>query len=201
MDFTIASGWKWFNGNEAVPLLKKHNLLSHGNILLSESSLTNFLEAINLSPVTIEIKRNEICKIEKKDADYLEVDASQDAIIRDVWLVQAGKKLVYAHSVFPIAGLNKNLLEKISASIEPLGRRLTDQGMLTLKDKLEVSAVWCAEVNRELGLPPENTHWAKHYRLLAKPADEGKGIVASVTEIFSHELMGKPPQNGFRVTN
>src|SRR3990172_8333363 len=113
MDFTIASGWKWFNGNEAVPLLKKHNSLSHGNILLSESSLPNFLEAINLSPVTIEIKRNEICKREKKEADYLEVDASQDAIIRDVWLVQDNKKLVYARSVFPVVGLNKYLLEKI----------------------------------------------------------------------------------------
>lgn len=195
MDYSIAAGWRWFDSKEAAPLLKRYDLLPKCSMLISDDSLTGFLEAANNSPVTIAIKNYEVRIIEKKEADYLEVDASQDAIIRDVWIVQDNKKLVYARSVFPVVGLNKYLLEKISTSVEPLGRRLTDQGLLTSKDKLEICAVRCADINNELNFAPETILWAKHYRLVAKPASEGRGIIASVTEIFSHELMGKPPQN------
>ncbi|MBI3399724.1 MAG: DUF98 domain-containing protein [Deltaproteobacteria bacterium] len=199
MDYSIAAGWRWLDNKKAVHLLKKYHLLPKCSMLISDDSLTGFLETINQSPVDIAIKNYEVRKIEKREADYLEVDASQDTVVRDVWLIQDGKKLVYARSVFPITGLNKYLLEKISASMEPLGRRLTDQGLLTFKDKLEICAVRCADINKELDLAPETILWAKHYRLMAKPVSEGNGIMASITEIFSQGLMGKPPQNNIEL--
>ena len=193
MDYSMAHGWKWIADKEAAALLEKLALKPHHKLLLlSDGSLTRFLEVLNQAPVDVEIKKHEIRKIKKDESVYLEVDASQEAIIRDVWLTQNKKKLVYAHSVFPLAGLDKNLLDNISTSIEPLGKSLTDRGLLTFKDKLEISAVYCSDVNSALNLAPNTILWAKHYRLLAQASSLEKGITASITEIFSPELAGKP---------
>lgn len=196
MDYSIAPGWKWVSDKEAVGLCERLNMLpQHRLLLLSDGSLTNFLEALSESPVDVEIKNHETRRINKEEAAYLEVLASQDAIIRDVWLIQDRKKLVYARSVFPLAGLDKDFLNKIATSIEPLGRSLTEQGLLTFKDKLAICAVHCSDINNILNLAPHAILWAKRYRLTAQSASGGKCITASVTEIFSPELVGKPSLN------
>lgn len=194
MNYSIANGWKWITDKEAVRLCEKINLKpQHRLLLLSDSSLTRFLETFNQSPIDVEIIKHETHKIEKKEAEYLEVDISQDAIIRDVWLIQKTKKLVYAHSVFPLAGLDRHWLEKISLSIEPLGKSLTKHGLMIFKDKLEICAVTYGKISNILDLPAQTLLWAKHYRLFAQPLTEGRCFTASITEIFSHELLGSPP--------
>lgn len=194
MDYSIAPGWKWIGNKEAVGLCERLNMPPQCRLLLlSDGSLTNFLEALSGFPVDVEIKDHEARRINKEEATYLEVLASQDAIIRDVWLIQDRKKLVYARSVFPLAGLDKDFLNKLSTSLEPLGRNLTEQGLLTFKDKLEICAVHCKKINNLLNLAPEAILWAKHYRLSAQTPSGVEGIKASITEIFSPELAGKPP--------
>ena len=196
MNYSIAHGWKWITDKEALMLFKKPHLLpQHRLLLLSDGSLTRFLETLNQSPVDVEIKNHETMRIEKDEAEYLEVDAREEAIIRDVWLIQNKKKLVYAHSVFPLTGLDKDLLNNISTSIEPLGKSLTNRGLLTFKDKLEICAVHCSDVNNALNLAPGTILWAKHYRLAAQAPSAGEKITASITEIFSPELAGRPPLN------
>ena len=205
MDYSIAPGWKWVSDKEAVGLCERLNMLpQHRLLLLSDGSLTNFLEALSGSPVDVEIKNHETRRLNKEEAAYLEVIASQDAIVRDVWLIQNRKKLVYARSVFPLAGLapdrfnrglDKDFLNKIATSIEPLGRSLTEQGLLTFKDKLAICAVHCSDINNLLNLASRAILWAKRYRLTAEAASGGKCITASVTEIFSPELVGKPSLN------
>ena len=196
MDYSIAPGWKWVSDKEAVGLCERLNMLpQHRLLLLSDGSLTRFLEALSGSPVDVEIKNHETRRLNKEEAAYLEVLASQDAIIRDVWLIQDRKKLVYARSVFPLAGLDKDFLNKIATSIEPLGRSLTEQGLLTFKDKLAICAVHCSDINNLLNLAPRAILWAKRYRLTAEAASGGKCITASVIEIFSPELVGKPSLN------
>ncbi|MBI3755659.1 MAG: chorismate lyase [Deltaproteobacteria bacterium] len=194
MDYSIAPGWKWIRDKEAVRLCESLNMApQHRLFLLSDGSLTGFLEALNHSSVDVKIKKHETCKIEKDEAGYLEVDAFQDAIIRDVWLIQDRKKLVYASSVFPLAGLDKHFIEEVAAGIEPLGRTLVEHGLSAYKDKLEVCAVHCMDANNALNLAPEAILWAKHYRLTARAHSAGKKVTASVIEIFSPELAGKPP--------
>ena len=196
MDYSIAPGWKWVSDKEAVGLCERLNMLpQHRLLLLSDGSLTRFLEALSGSPVDVEIKNHETRRLNKEEAAYLEVIASQDAIVRDVWLIQNRKKLVYARSVFPLAGLDKDFLNKIATSIEPLGRSLTEQGLLTFKDKLAICAVHCSDINNLLNLASRAILWAKRYRLTADAASGGKCITASVTEIFSPELVGKPSLN------
>ena len=51
----------------------------------------------------------------------------------------------------------------------------------------------CRDVNNVLNLAPETILWAKHYRLTAQASSTGKKITASITEIFSPALAGKPP--------
>ena len=196
MDYSIAPGWKWVSDKEAVGLCERLNMLpQHRLLLLSDGSLTRFLEALSGSPVDVEIKNHETRRLNKEEAAYLEVIASQDAIVRDVWLIQNRKKLVYARSVFPLAGLDKDFLNKIATSIAPLGRSLTEQGLLTFKEKLAICAVHCSDINNLLNLAPRAILWAKRYRLTAEAASGGKCITASVTEIFSPELVGKPSLN------
>ncbi|MBI5327335.1 MAG: chorismate lyase [Deltaproteobacteria bacterium] len=204
MDYSIAPGWKWIANKEAVSLFKKLDIKPHHKmLLLSDGSLTRFLEALNQSTVYVEIKEHGVHKIKKQEAAYLEIAGGEEAIVRDVWLIQNKKKLVYAHSVFPLAGLDKHFLDNISTSIEPLGKNLTDRGLLTFKDKLEICAVCCSYVNKALNLEPETILWAKHYRLSAKAQDGfnqrlslsgEKDITASIIEIFSSELAGRPPR-------
>ena len=194
MDYLIAPGWKWVDGREAASLFKRLNLMPQNTLFLSEGSLTGFLEATGKSSVDVEIRRHETCKINKDEADYLGISISQEAIARDVWLTQDKKRLVYAHSVFPLSGLDRHVLKRISSSIEPLARSLTLEGLQTFKDRLEICAVQCRKVNSEINLPPEAILWARHYRLLVKTPSDGKDIIASVTEIFSNEIAGSPPQ-------
>jgi len=193
MDYSIAPGWKWVSNKEAVRLCQRLNMPPQDRLLLlSDGSLTNFLEALSRSPVDVEIKNHETRKIKKDESVYLEVDTSQEAIIRDVWLMQDRKKLVYARSVFPLAGLDKDFLNKLSTSLEPLGRSLTEQGLLTFKDKLEICAVHCSEINNLLNLAPEVILWAKRYRLSAQTPSGVEGIKAAITEVFSPEIAGVP---------
>ena len=201
MDYSIAPGWKWVSDKEAVGLCERLHMPPQGRLLLlSDGSLTRFLEALSGSPVDVEIKNHETRRLNKEEAAYLEIPASQDAIIRDVWLVQDRKKLVYARSIFPLAGFapdrfNREFLNKIATSIEPLGRSLTEQGFLTFKDRLAICAVHCSDINNLLNLAPHAILWAKRYRLTAEAASGGKCVTASVTEIFSPELAGMPPSN------
>lgn len=191
MEFSIAQGWKWISNKYAVSLCERLNMPPQCRLfLLSDGSLTNFLETLNRFPVDVKIKDIKTRRLQKEEAIFLDVGASQDSIIRDVWLTQDKRKLVYARSVFPLEGLDKDFLNKLSASIEPLGKNLTDQLFLTCKDKLEICAVHCAEINNILKISPDAILWAKHYRLTARPAVEGRCIKASITEIFSPELVG-----------
>ncbi len=194
MDYCIAPGWNWVGNKEAVGLCDRLEMPpQHRLLLLSDGSLTSFLEALNQSPVDVEIKNHEIRRMGKDEALYLEIDAGDDAIIRDAWLMQAAKKLVYARSIFPLSGLDKHFIETIAVGIEPIGKSLIGQGLLASKDKLEICAMHCRDVNNVLNLAPETILWAKHYRLTAQASSTGKKITASITEIFSPALAGKPP--------
>lgn len=195
MDYSIANGWNWINNEDAALLCSKLNLPPQQRLLLlSDGSLTNFLEALNQSPVDVEIKSRETRKMEKEEATYLEIGAVENAITRDVWLMQAGKKLVYARSIFPLHDLDRHFVERIAVGIEPIGKSLMGQGFLSSKDKLEICAVHCKDVNDALELAPQTILWAKHYRLIAQAGSAGKKITTSITEIFSPELAGNPPQ-------
>ena len=100
MDYCIAPGWNWVGNKEAVGLCDRLEMPpQHRLLLLSDGSLTSFLEALNQSPVDVEIKNHEIRRMGKDEALYLEIDAGDDAIIRDAWLMQAAKKLVYDRSI------------------------------------------------------------------------------------------------------
>lgn len=193
MNYSIAPGWKWIDNKEALGLCESLNMApQHRLLLLSDGSLTSFLEALNQSPVHVEIKKHKTRKIEKEEAAYLEVDASQNAIIRDVWLIQDKRKLVYARSIFPLSGLDKHFIETIAAGMEPLGKTLIEHGLLAYKDKLEICAVHCIGANNALNLAPEAILWAKHYKLSAQAHSAGKKITASIIEIFSPEIAGAP---------
>lgn len=193
MDYSVVPGWKWIGDKETAGLCESLNMApQHRLLLLSDGSLTSFLEALNQYPMRVKIKNHKARKIEKEEAAYLEVDAFQDAIIRDVWLIQNRKKLVYASSVFPLAGLDKHFIEEVAAGIEPLGRTLVGHGLSAYKDKREICAVRCIDANRAFDLASDAVLWARRYRLAAQGHSGAKKIKASITEIFSPDIVGVP---------
>ncbi|MEK7841294.1 MAG: hypothetical protein AAB197_01350, partial [Deltaproteobacteria bacterium] len=77
MDYSIAPGWKWIADKEAARLCERLHMPPQCRLLLlSDGSLTRFLEALSGYPVDVEIKNHETRRLNKEEATYLEVLAS-----------------------------------------------------------------------------------------------------------------------------
>lgn len=181
----------WFDAEAERDKPELANLLPHQRLLLlSDGSLTLDLELLWKSMVDVEVKHKGVTTLSKEDADYLEESPDKGALEREVWLTIDSRKLVYARSVIPHDRINRELLDDLEAhSEEPLGRVLTTRKVFFSKKKLELSVVRCEEAALDLGLEEKTPLIARRYILFNLENPESWIIKASVTEIFSPEII------------
>jgi chorismate-pyruvate lyase len=181
-----ANEWEETLSTSAMPADQKELLLSGG-------SLTLHLETLFGSPVEVEVSRTVYSSLGPDEASYLDERPDQQSMEREVWLRAGGKRLVYARTLIPLACMEKGLMEVLKQGGEPLGKILSSKKIPITKDRLEVGIVRCDRAATDLGLDSERPLFARRYRLLSR---DGKGqwnIKASVTEVFSPELVCANP--------
>ena len=186
--YTLLGGWSSPGGKDCPEL---EGILPHQKLLLlSDGSMTLDLELLYNSRVEVELKFKGTGALPGKDAVYLGERAGTEAMEREVWLKVDGRRLVYAHTLIPlhcIDGRLKSELERHAS--EPLGRVLTGNKIFFTKEKLETGVVACPTAAEELGAPSPTPFIARRYILSNKETSGEWVIKASVTEIFSPELV------------
>jgi chorismate-pyruvate lyase len=185
----------WLNSNELPDELKEAFSASalpedQKELLLSEGSLTLHLERIFGSPVEVEVSRTVYSPLSPDEASYLDESPCEESMIREVWLRVGGKRLVYARTLIPLARMERGLMEVLKQGGEPLGKILSTKNIPFTKDRLEVGVIKNERAAKELGIDPERPLFARRYRLLSMKEEGRWNIKASVTEVFSPELVG-----------
>lgn len=184
MIYNISPSGGWLDDKEFLSICSSNPLKAPARmLLLSDGSLTRLLNALLLSPITLNRLRQEEVMLDNEMAGYIEAEAGQKVIDRDVWLMNGSEKLVYANSVLPTSLMRDDIYNEITKGDTPIGTLLSDQSILTRRDRLQVARVTSREVSRELGLPEETGLWARRYRLNT----EG-GFKGAITEVFSPRL-------------
>jgi len=200
MDYSLAPSWGWVDFEDTLRLFTRYPLDPSGRLVVaSDGSLTRLLETLYLSTIEVEIMDQKVGGIGKDMADYLGVDASSEAIIRDAWLVKGKERLVYAHSVFLLQGLDKGFLERLKGGEEPLGHLLRTHNLFTLRDNWQIAVILCGSIARDLGLLQDTRFWARRYRLFTNPSPGGgevqgglSVVTAAIMEVFSPKMLASP---------
>lgn len=181
-NLSLLSGW--MDGSKFLALSSSGIINPSARmLLLSDGSLTRLLNAFLLSPVTLNRLRQEEVTLDKEMAEYIGAEAGQKVIDRDVWLMSGNDKIVYANSILPTSLMRDEIYNGITRGDTPIGTLLTDQSILTIRDRLQIARVKAPEVSRELGLPDGTELWARRYRLNT----EG-GFKGVIQEVFSPRL-------------
>lgn len=185
---------EWFEAEEDRERPELRGLKPHQKLLLlSDGSMTLDLELLYGSMVEVEVKYKGVSSITDEEADFLDENPEDSAMEREVWLTVNGKRLVYAHSLIPIACIEEGLkgeLEKYSD--EPLGRVLNSNKVFFSKERLQVGIVRCESAASDLGITPDIPFIARRYILFNKETPERWIIKAAVTEVFSPEIISSP---------
>lgn len=206
MDYSLAPSWGWVDFEDTLRIFTRYPLDTSGRLVVaSDGSLTRLLETLYLSTIEVEIKGQKVGGIGKDMADYLGVEASSEAIIRDAWLVtplsgvKGKERLVYAHSVFLLQGLNKGFLERLKRGEEPLGHLLRTHNLFTLRDNWQIAVILCGSIARDLGLLQDTRFWARRYRLFTNPSPGGGEVqgglpivTVAIMEVFSPKILASP---------
>ena len=150
-------------------------------LLTSDGSMTQMLESLLLSTVSMSIERQEIIE-SSDDLDIVESEGSV-GLAREAWLTDGKTPLIYAHSVLFSDDKNYSL-QSIQDVSQPLGRMLRDNQVKTLRDKCRVGLVESPQIAAHLGLDPDWHFWARYYRLTTDSAIKGV-----IFELFSPSLI------------
>ncbi len=180
----------WLKASEWEETLRHPTLGAEATaLLLGEGSLTLELERVFNTPVEVEVSRTAHSPLEADEAEYLEETPAQESMEREVCLKAGGKRLVYARTVIPLALVEKDLIDVLKEGDEPIGKILSDKNYHFAKDRLELGLVRSESAAAALGVDPGSPLFARRYRLLSRKEGNGWNIKASVTEVFSPELM------------
>lgn len=184
MLYNITISGKWMDGREFLSTCSQDNLDAPTRMLLfSDGSLTVLLNASLLSSVRLQRLRQEEVSLGQDMADYIEAEAGQRVIDRDVWLMNGDKRLVYANSILPTSLMRDDIYNEIARGETPIGTLLSEQSILTRRDRLQIGRIRSQEICRELGLPDDTVLWARRYRLHT----EG-GFKGAILEVFSPKI-------------
>ncbi|MBM2838557.1 MAG: beta-ribofuranosylaminobenzene 5'-phosphate synthase family [Deltaproteobacteria bacterium] len=184
MLYNIIISGKWMDGSEFLSVCSSDFLDAPTRmLLLSDGSLTLLLNASLLSSVRLQRLRQEEVSLDRDMAEYIEAEAGQTVIDRDVWLMNGEKRVVYANSILPTSLMKDEIYNEIAKGDTPIGTLLSEQSILTRRDRLQIGRIMSLEICRELGLPDATVLWARRYRLHT----EG-GFKGAITEVFSPKI-------------
>jgi chorismate-pyruvate lyase len=149
-------------------------------ILTSDGTITRTLQALHLNPFELEIKKQSEVQLDSEIAKFLEMNESEQAISRKIWLHESKRRMIYASTILAFSQSHSLLLEQIQETAKPLGLLLEEHQLPSIKDKLTIGRLVHPEIAAGLGLTPTTELWARHYRLMVH-----EFLRASVLEVFS----------------
>ena len=151
-------------------------------LLTSDGSMTQMLEALTLSTVSMIMKRQEILTAGNALLSLKAFDGIEKALAREAWLSCKGKPLIYAHSLLATDDGSYSL-ESIRDTEKPLGRMLIDDGVKTFRGELAIGLVKSPDVANDLTLPSDTDFWGRYYKL-----SSDSGLSGIIFELFSPHL-------------
>ena len=151
-------------------------------LLTSDGSMTQMLEALTLSTVSMIMKRQEILRAGNALLSLKVFDGIEKALAREAWLSCKGKPLIYAHSLLSTDDGSYSL-ESVMDTEKPLGRMLIDVGAKTFRGELALGLVKSPDVAHDLSLSPDTDFWGRYYKL-----SSDSGLSGIIFELFSPHL-------------
>jgi len=134
-------------------------------LLMSDGSTTALLQALWLSPIRVEVVRQEELPLDPLTAEFLKVEPGATALARDAWLTANGQRLVYASSIIVIEGLSRPLLRAVSDRQKPLGLLFQESGQPVVRDRLQIAFVSDSSTPKTPGQTADKPFWLRRYRL------------------------------------
>src|SRR4030067_342202 len=165
MLYNITISGKWMDGSEFLSVCSSDLDAPTRVLLLSDGSLTLLLNASLLSSVRLQRLRQEEVSLDRDMAEYIEAEPGQTVIDRDVWLMNGEKRVVYANSILPTSLMRDEIYNEIAKGDTPIGTLLSEQSILTRRDRLQIGRVMSLGVCMRVGLPDATVLWARPYRL------------------------------------
>lgn len=184
-------------------------------LLLSDGTVTHFLEGLFLKTISFELERQSEVIISDKDAKRLSIPKGEKGIERRGWLTfspplpdrfgnrsrisrrvcKSNKgRLLYAISIFPLAKLSPRLSHEILLGQKPLGQIILDQDLLFRRHALEMGRFKLPEIAQAFGFSDQEPVWARRYQLTLSGSVSGLLFEAiSPTLAFSLESILTPP--------
>ncbi len=187
--FAIKQEWACLGSgvvDRIIAGLKPHEKL----LLVSEGSMTEALELLLGQRITIELKHKGLSVLGREDAGYLQTAENSPAFEREVWIKAGKKRLIYARSRIPSDCIEGWLSREFELNAgEPIGRVLTQWNVPFTKQGLQAAMVECRDVALDLALPEHTVFLARRY-ILSNRAESGRWVIkASVTEVFSPDVI------------
>ncbi len=156
-------------------------------LLASDGTITTLLRALCLSPIQVEVLRQEEIKLAAAAAEFLSVEPESSALAREVWLTADDQRLVCASSLILMEGLDRMLLQALRNRQKPLGRLLHESGLPVLRDRLQIASVADPSRIKALGLTGPGPVWMRRYRMSLK----SKSIA-----LIQEQFIGPPLRSG-----
>lgn len=134
-------------------------------LLTSDGTITTSLQALLLSPIGVEVIRQEEIALDAATAGFLTVEPGTKALAREVWLTAKDLRLVCASSVILLEGLDRPLLQALRSRQKPLGLLLHESGQPVMRDRLQIASITDPSMIRGSGLPAAGPVWMRRYRM------------------------------------
>jgi len=150
-------------------------------LLTSDGSMTQMLESLLLSKVSMSIERQELIA-SVGDLNIVESDG-REALAREAWLTDGKDPLIYAHSVL-LSNNETYSLRSIQEVSQPLGRMLRDNKVKTLRDECRIGIVNSPQIAERLSIDSDSDLWARYYRLTTD-----SGLYGVIFELFNPALI------------
>jgi len=175
----------WFSMNESTVTHLPASLSAVTRLLLaSGGSMTQMLEVLTGSTVTMMIKRQEILTDEGCLPQLTCFRDSKIVLAREAWLASGGKPLIYAHSLLRADDEGPYSLESIRGTEKPLGRMLIDDGVKTFRGDLAIGMARSEDIADYLDVPSDTNFWGRYYSL-----STNAGLSGIIFELFSPRLL------------
>ena len=152
-------------------------------LLTSDGSMTQMLESLVLSRISMSIERQDIISTQVPSAVAGETGEAKEALAREAWLTAGSGPLVFAHSLLFAEDSRLYPLDAIRNVTEPLGKMLRENNIKTSREGHRIGRIKSLEISQRLGLPADEDFWARYYSL-----DTDAGLKGVIFEVFSPGL-------------
>ncbi len=149
-------------------------------LLTSDGSMTQMLESLLLTDVSMSIKKQETIEPEEDLRELAGAEGQKKALAREAWLTDGKSPLIYANSLIFAKDDEDASIDMLQKTEKPLGRMLIEKGVRTLRNNCRIGLVKSTELAAELGFSEETAFWSRHYSL-----STDSGLRGIIFELFS----------------